>query len=45
MTTLLLCLFLYGLLMFAAGMRFTTAVREQRDGRRGGYVDLIGRDL
>lgn len=45
MTTILLCLILYGLLMFAAGARFVTVRQQERNMRRGGYLDLSGIEL
>lgn len=45
MTTILLCLVAYGLLMFAAGARFVAVRRQERQTRRGGYVDLTGLEL
>jgi hypothetical protein len=42
MTVILLCLLGALALAFLAGMRFAVVLREQRDTRRGGYIDLIG---
>ncbi len=45
MTTILLCLLGYGVLMFLAGMRYVTVKQWQRDNRRGGYLNLVGKDI
>ncbi len=42
MTSILLCLTASHLLMFLAGMRLVTELRQQRRDRRGGYLDLSG---
>jgi hypothetical protein len=42
MTLILLCLLASLLLAFLAGMRCAVVLREQRECRRGGYLDLSG---
>lgn len=45
MTLILLCLLASLTLAFLAGMRCATVLREQRESRRGGMLDLTGIEL